>query len=90
MYVAICEYAVFDDMMHGLYSIPNWKFWLGGQSEFAVGDKYMRKQRIIWGKPCIFIGNNDPRLSLVADEVTWLEKNCVFCEITSDLVVFPM
>ncbi|KAN0085082.1 hypothetical protein V8E54_001549 [Elaphomyces granulatus] len=71
------EYAIFDDMMHGIYSIPNWKFWLGGQSEFAIGDKYMRKQRITWGKPCIFIGNSDPRLTLSGTDLSWLEANCL-------------
>lgn len=55
------QYAIFDGMEKGLKSIPNFKFWLGGEKEFVIGDKYMRKQRIMWGKPSIYLGNTDPR-----------------------------
>ena len=79
------DYAIFDDLVDGLNSIPNFKFWLGAQAEFVVGDKYMRKQRIKWGKPAIFITNTDPRAGLSKPVIDWLEANCIFQEITETL-----
>lgn len=79
------QYAIFDDMMHGFKSVPNWKFWMGGQAEFVIGDKYMRKSRIKWGKPSIFIDNVDPRLTMDHSEVKWLEANCTFVHVTGTL-----
>lgn len=79
------KYAVFDDMVNGIASIPNWKAWLGGQKEFVVGDKYMKKQRIKWDKPCIMVGNIDPREDMRQEDIEWLEGNCVIVPITSTL-----
>jgi Geminivirus rep protein central domain len=79
------QYAVFDDLLNGIHTIPNFKFWLGGQREFVIGDKYMRKQRIKWGKPSILIGNNDPREGVSSQDKLWLEANCIFVEITGTL-----
>jgi hypothetical protein len=72
------EYAVFDDLVNGLNTIPDYKHWLGGQFEFIVGDKYMRKRRIKWGKPAIYIANKDPRQVCQGIDTDWLETNCVF------------
>jgi len=80
------QYAVFDDMLDGIKSIPNFKYWLGGQKEFVVGDKYMRKQRIEWNKPSILISNSDPRIGCCLNDVSWLEGNCIFLEITGSLI----
>ena len=79
------EYAIFDDMLDGLNSIPNWKFWMGSQREFVIGDKYMRKQRIAWGKPSIYIANTDPRENRSSEDIAWLEANCTFVKIDSHL-----
>nr|QCX29445.1 Replication-associated protein [Plant associated genomovirus 9] len=82
------EYAVFDDMVGGLRAgYFNYKDWMGGQSNFAVLDKFMNKRSIRWGKPTIFICNEDPRDQPPAfnDRVgldwAWLEENCVFYEV---------
>ena len=82
------EYAIFDDLISGMYTVPQWKFWMGAQAENNVTDKYMHKQKVFWGKPCIYIANEDPRKKMANDDVAWLDKNCIFCEITSDLVTF--
>lgn len=66
-------------------TVPNFKAWFGGQQEFVIGDKYMKKQRIAWGKPCIYIGNSDPRLEMSQDDTEWLNGNCLFAEINSVL-----
>lgn len=79
------KYAVFDDIIRGLEGIPDFKLWLGGQEEFVVGDKYMRKQRIKWGKPTIFVQNTDPRHSCTEETATWLEGNCVFAKVDKDI-----
>ena len=43
-------------------------------------DKYKGKKLINWGKPAIWISNEDPREQLGAD-VDWLNKNVTFVYI---------
>jgi hypothetical protein len=79
-------YAIFDDLIGGLATIPNFKFWLGEQMEFVTGDKYMRKQRIKWGKPCIYICNDDPREEPAwKANKTWLDANTIIVHIDKPL-----
>jgi hypothetical protein len=54
-----CDYAIFDDMKGGMGSI-DYKSWIGGQGQFDSTDKYSKKRRIYWSKPCIFISNDNP------------------------------
>ena len=37
------QYAIFDDMQGGFDFFHGYKFWLGGQKEFTVTDKYKGK-----------------------------------------------
>jgi len=76
------EYAVFDDF-GGLKFLPSYKFWLGHQNQFYVTDKYKGKKLVHWGRPSIWINNEDPRqeFGLRADEVEWLNSNCIFIRI---------
>lgn len=78
------QYAVFDDVDFDFF--PGYKGWLGGQQEFTATDKYERKRRVVWGKPCIVCVNtqNDPRRMKNADR-EWLRKNCVFVDIERKL-----
>jgi len=69
------EYAVFDDMQGGLEYFHSYKFWLGAQQQFYATDKYKGKQLIHWGKPCIYLSNNNPLGDKGAD-VDWIEGNC--------------
>lgn len=71
------QYAVFDDISGGLEFFPHYKFWLGCQAEFYATDKYKGKRRITWGRPSIWLSNDDPRVSKGAD-ADWLEGNCDF------------
>ena len=71
------EYAVFDDMQGGLSFFHAYKFWLGCQQEFWATDKYRHKQKIKWGRPCIYIANQNPLADSGAD-VDWLQVNCTF------------
>lgn len=54
------NYAIFDDI-HSLKYWPAYKFWLGAQETFTVTDKYKGKATFDWGRPCIYLNNNDPR-----------------------------
>lgn len=73
--VSTVDYAVFDDMQGGLEYFHSYKFWLGNQTEFYATDKYKSKRLIKWGRPAIWLSNNDPRYDKGAD-VAWLEENC--------------
>jgi len=86
------EYAVFDDMVGGLRAgYFNYKDWMGGQFNFTVQDKYMKKRSIKWGKATIFICNEDPRdlppayNDRVGLDWAWMEENCVFYEVKAPI-----
>lgn len=70
------QYAVFDDMQGGFEFFHGYKFWLGGQSEFTVTDKYKGKRHIQWGKPSIWLCNEDPT-SLKGLDYDWLMGNAL-------------
>lgn len=72
-------YGVFDDF-GGLKFLPAYKFWLGHQQQFYVTDKYKGKKLVEWGKPSIWLNNQDPReeTGIRDDEVEWLNANCDF------------
>ena len=59
----------------GFKFFPAYKSWLGQQTEFYCTDRYRKKKHIQWGKPCIWLMNEDPRSQEV--DLDWLEKNCI-------------
>lgn len=79
------KYAVFDDLQGGLEFFHSYKFWLGCQKQFYATDKYKGKKLIHWGKPSIYISNDDPRQDKGVD-VNWLETNCIFIYIDRPIV----
>lgn len=76
---------MFDDIQGGLEFFHGYKFWLGCQKQFYATDKYKGKRLIHWGKPSIWLSNNDPREDKGVD-VGWLEGNCDFIPV--DLPIF--
>lgn len=68
------QYAVFDDISGGLRKL-DYKAWLGGQLHFSVTDKYMKKKTITWGKPCIYIANENPFDTERWADLEWLAAN---------------
>ena len=74
------RYAVFDDITGGLREI-HYKSWLGGQLHFTVTDKYMKKKTFTWGKPCIYIANENPYKTDKGVDFDWLSKNTVIVHI---------
>lgn len=80
--VSDVKYAIFDDIRGGMKFFPAFKEWLGGQMWVTVKKLYRDPKVLRWGKPSIWISNEDPRLGMDAGDVTWLEGNCIFVEIT--------
>lgn len=80
------DYAVFDDMQGGLKFFHSYKFWLGAQSEFWATDKYKGKRLVKWGKPSIYISNENP-LTNEGVDYDWMIGNCDFVEVTSSLLM---
>lgn len=79
------DYAVFDDMQGGLEFFHSYKFWLGCQSQFYATDKYKGKKLINWGRPAIYISNQNPVCDKGADG-DWLLGNCDFVCIDTSLI----
>lgn len=76
------DYAIFDDIRGGIKFFPAFKEWLGAQQYVTVKQLYREPKLVQWGKPSIWVSNEDPRLSMDPGDVTWLEANCVFVEVT--------
>ncbi|AXB22618.1 replication associated protein [Lynx canadensis faeces associated genomovirus CL5 48] len=79
------EYAIFDDIRGGIKFFPAFKEWLGGQQTVCVKRLYRDPKLIQWGKPSIWISNDDPRHSMETSDVAWLEMNCKFVEINTPI-----
>lgn len=76
------DYVVFDDF--NIEFFPQYKAWFGAQKRFTVTDKYRKKKTIDWGKPMIWLGNEDPRNSVKVDR-EWMELNSIFIFINNNL-----
>lgn len=82
------SYLVLDDIP--VDNKPFWKSFFGGQKEFTLTDKYRKKVKVRWGKPCIYLCNPDlspwavgTRLS--TDFLDWLDDNTVKVTLTNKL-----
>lgn len=67
------SYIILDDF--DIKFFPQWKSFLGSQREFTATDKYRHKQRLTFGRACIWIANEDPRQSLLPNSITWFNSN---------------
>jgi len=85
------DYAVFDDMQGGFGYFHSFKFWLGCQSQFYATDKYKGKKLINWGRPSIYIANDnplcDPAFKDKPGDIDWLMGNCDIIEIDESLLM---
>ncbi|QGH72418.1 MAG: Rep protein [CRESS virus sp. ctpVY4] len=68
------EYAVFDDW-EDWTKFYLFKQFLGAQQEFDITDKYRRKTRVRWGKPCIVLSNDLP--SFYGAHGAWCDANTI-------------
>lgn len=80
------KYAVFDDMQGGFKFFPSYKGWLGAQSQFTVTDKYRGKTTIRWGRPSIWLSNEDPWMCTDVDH-EWLRGNCIIVHLQQSIIV---
>lgn len=74
------DYAVFDDLRGGMKFFQSFKEWLGCQPHITVKRLYKEPTVIPWGKPSIYISNDDPRNTMLQVDVDWMNKNCHFIE----------
>nr|QXN75629.1 MAG: replication associated protein [Genomoviridae sp.] len=79
------QYAIFDDIQGNFQFFPSYKGWLGAQHQFTVTDKYKGKTTINWGRPSIWLSNDDPE-EVGHVDLNWLRKNCVIVKITESIV----
>lgn len=77
------EYIIFDDFDAKSFS-SSYKAWFGAQKQFTVTDKYMKKQTVTWGKPMIWLSNDNPLDSGFFDR-TWMESNTVVVNVRDKL-----
>lgn len=85
------EYAIFDDWKGGLKMLPGYKDWLGAQWQVSVRQLHHDARLEEWGRPCIWLCNQDPRIiSRVDDDVDWewMARACIFVEVTGRLATF--
>lgn len=82
------QYAIFDDF-GGLKFLPTFKFWLGHQKEFYVTDKYKGKKKVYWGKPSIWLSNENPldEFGLKDTDIEWLRGNCDIIYVDEPLFI---
>lgn len=85
-YDETAEFAIFDDIPWDRFHYMA-KQWLGAQKEFETTDKYRRKMTIVWGKPSIYVSNDDPRLhkDMTDDMRNWLQENVIYQIINDKL-----
>lgn len=77
------DFGVLDDLdwTDPILKGNKYKAWLGCQEHFICTDKYLRKESIQWGKPCIFLSNDNPTESLKHSDFLWIQKNCWVVEV---------
>jgi hypothetical protein len=72
------DYIIWDDVSWQDNALKDgqYKNWMGGQDDFTISDKYAKKIDVSWGKPCVFLSNDDPMLGLREKDQNWLRANC--------------
>lgn len=79
------KYAVLDDIQGNFQFFPSYKGWLGGQATFTVTDKYRGKTTVQWGRPTIWLMNDDPE-EVGHVDLNWLRGNCDIIHLTESLI----
>lgn len=80
------EYIILDDFSTDFTKfLPTWKCFFGGQKEFTLTDKYRGKRTVHWGKPMIWLANEDPLKTLNVEQLDFINKNCVLVTLVNKL-----
>lgn len=77
------QYIVLDDFKAD--DFHQYKSFIGAQKEFDITDKYKGKVHVEWGKPCIWLSNDEPSTYLW--DQNWLAKNSVTVHVDWKLYV---
>lgn len=83
-------YLVLDDVAFKYIGGHRKGLW-GAQKEVVISDKYMKKKTYKWGKPCIFVCNEDDDFrensDLKRSEIEWYFANSVIVEVTQKMYI---
>lgn len=79
------DYAIFDDIRGGMKFFHAFKEWLGCQSYVTIKCLYKEPKLTKWGKPSIWLANNDPRDEMTHTDIDWMNANCMFINVTSPI-----
>jgi len=77
------EYLVIDDIEWKF--VPAKKALMGAQKVFTMTDKYKKKVTLQWGKPCIYLCNQDMDVYNSCDERMWLRDNAEYVIVLNKL-----
>lgn len=71
------DYIILDDFSPDITKfLPSWKCFFGGQKQFTLTDKYRGKRTVHWGKPMIWLSNEDIFKTLNFEQIDFIKKNC--------------
>lgn len=80
------DYIVLDDFNKDITKyFPCWKCFFGGQKRFTLTDKYRGKKTVNWGKPMIWLSNEDIFMNLNIEQSNFIKKNCTTVVINEKL-----
>ncbi|ORX44058.1 hypothetical protein BCR36DRAFT_373539 [Piromyces finnis] len=69
------DYIILDDFSSDITKfLPSWKCFFGGQKQFTLTDKYRGKRTVKWGKPMIWLSNEDLYKNLNIEHLNFLKK----------------
>jgi len=78
------DYGIIDDIPVSLFRY--WKQFLGCQEQFTVTDKFHKKKQLLWGKPVIWICNDNPvSWGLGINDMDWIRGNCDIVHVVNKL-----
>lgn len=71
------DYIILDDFSSDINKFfPCWKCFFGGQKQFVLTDKYRGKKTVHWGKPMIWLSNEDIFGKLNIEHINFIKANC--------------
>lgn len=80
------DYIILDDFSSDILKyLPSWKCFFGGQKQFTLTDKYRGKKTVHWGKPMIWLSNEDIFKNLNIEHINFIKKNCTVIVLDKNL-----
>ena len=80
------DYIILDDFTSDILKyLPCWKCFFGSQKEFTLTDKYRGKKTVRWGKPMIWLSNEDIFKNLNIEHINFIKGNADVIVLDSKL-----